>query len=226
MKIDIYTSNLDHPVVPFLARWVERNAARHQCRLTADRTRLDGGDILFLMSVGEIIKRDVREHYRATIVIHPSDLPRGRGWSPQVWAIAAGATEIVVTAIEAVDQVDAGPIWAQVRFPVARHELVDEIHATLFAAEVALMDEVLARLDSAQPQPQATEGASYHRKRTPEDSRIDPERSIAAQFDLLRICDPDRYPAFFDLHGHRYSSAAQSDAAGGLLARIFHQGSG
>jgi methionyl-tRNA formyltransferase len=27
---------------------------------------------------------------------------------------------------------------------------------------------------------------------------------LAEQFDLQRICDPERYPAFFELHGHRY----------------------
>ena len=29
-------------------------------------------------------------------------------------------------------------------------------------------------------------------------------RSIAEQFDLLRVADPQRFPAFFDLRGHRY----------------------
>ena len=36
------------------------------------------------------------------------------------------------------------------------------------------------------------------------DSRLDPSRSIAEQFDLLRVADPQRFPAFFDLRGHRY----------------------
>ena len=37
-----------------------------------------------------------------------------------------------------------------------------------------------------------------------QDSRLDPHRPIADQFDLLRVADPDRFPAFFDLRGHRY----------------------
>jgi methionyl-tRNA formyltransferase len=45
---------------------------------------------------------------------------------------------------------------------------------------------------------------TYYRKRIPEDSRIDPCGSIAGQFDLLRVADPERYPAFFDFRGHRY----------------------
>jgi methionyl-tRNA formyltransferase len=66
------------------------------------------------------------------------------------------------------------------------------------------MSDVVARFEQIEPRAQAADGATYYRKRTPEDSRIDPQRPIAEQFDLLRICDPGRYPAFFDLHGHRY----------------------
>jgi methionyl-tRNA formyltransferase len=66
------------------------------------------------------------------------------------------------------------------------------------------MSDVVARFEEIKPMPQAAEGATYYRKRALADSRIDPQRSIAEQFDLLRICDPERYPAFFELHGHRY----------------------
>ena len=30
------------------------------------------------------------------------------------------------------------------------------------------------------------------------------KKSIKEQFDLLRICDPDRYPAYFEMHGRKY----------------------
>jgi methionyl-tRNA formyltransferase len=146
----------------------------------------------------------VRGRYRGTIVLHASALPKGRGWSPLVWQILEGVRAITVCAAAAEDRVDTGAIWAQCSFDVEAHELADEIHAKLFAAELALMDDVVARFGSGEPRPQSAEGATYYRRRSPEDSRIDPLRPIAEQFDLLRICDPERYPAFFQLHGHRY----------------------
>jgi methionyl-tRNA formyltransferase len=51
--------------------------------------------------------------------------------------------------------------------------------------------------------PQAGEPTWYARRRAA-DSRLDPDRTLAQQFDLLRVVDNDRYPAFFDLRGHRY----------------------
>ena len=101
------------------------------------------------------------------------------------------------------DLIDSGEIWAQQTLHLQGHELADEINQLLFAAEMALMDYAVAHLHDAQPRPQQGE-PSYYRKRTPEDSRIDPQRSIAEQFNLLRVADLQRFPAFFDFRGYRY----------------------
>ena len=46
--------------------------------------------------------------------------------------------------------------------------------------------------------------ATYYAKRTGEDSRLHLDKPIREQFNLLRIADPERYPAFFDHLGYRY----------------------
>ena len=45
---------------------------------------------------------------------------------------------------------------------------------------------------------------SYYAKRTPLHSRIDVNKTLAEQFDLIRVCDPKRYPAFFEYLGTKY----------------------
>jgi methionyl-tRNA formyltransferase len=144
---------------------------------------------------------DWRTLYRHCVVLHASDLPRGRGWSPHVWAILEGATAITVSAINAEDRVDSGAIWAKKTFEVAADELYDEINQSLFETEIALMDQVIEMVESGDsPSPQSDEEGTYFLRRKPQDSEIDPELSIAEQFDKIRISDPDRYPAFFELH--------------------------
>jgi hypothetical protein len=54
-----------------------------------------------------------------------------------------------------------------------------------------------------QARKQAGEPTTYPRRRA-FDSRLDSEKSIAEQFDLLRIVNNDDYPAFFELNGKRY----------------------
>lgn len=204
MRLSILCSSRDHPVWPWLEAWRQRQSHAHAVELVESSGELSGGDLLFLISCAERIGEAIRQNYRATLVIHASNLPEGRGWSPLVWQILEGRRQIAVTLLEAADPVDSGPIWAQRWLELEGHELYDEIHARLFEAELALMDEAVERCGRIMPRPQDDRPATWYRRRTPEDSRIDPHRSLAEQFDLLRICDPERYPAFFDFRGHRY----------------------
>jgi methionyl-tRNA formyltransferase len=138
-------------------------------------------------------------------VLHASDLPRGRGWSPHIWEIIRGAESISLSLLEAADMIDSGKIWKKMQILVPKHALWDEINQLLFEAEIQLMDFAVNNIDTVRPRAQSTAiEATYYPKRLPQDSQIDPTKSIAEQFDLIRVCDPDRYPAFFEYLGHRY----------------------
>jgi methionyl-tRNA formyltransferase len=205
MKVEILTSDPAHPVVPRLREWLEvTRRDGHDAQLHFDRSALTGGDILFLVSCGQIIRQAERSRYRAALVLHASDLPRGRGWSPHVWAIVNGASTITLCMLEAQDPVDSGPVWLRARFELEGHELLPEINDKLFDAELALMTRAVERFDEIVPVEQQGEPGEYMQRRTPDHSRLDPDRSIAEQFDLLRVVDNDRYPAFFHHRGHRY----------------------
>lgn len=204
MRITILCSSLEHPIFPSLRDWAGRHAAGHQVQLVQRKAELSGGDILFLISCHEIIGKDVRAKYRATLVIHASDLPLGRGWSPHIWQILEGARQFPVTLLEAEDQVDSGAIWSQVMLKFEGHETYGEINQALFAAELELMDFAVNNLETVEPKPQDKREPTYYRRRTPQDSQLAPERSIAEQFDLMRVADPQRFPAYFDMRGHRY----------------------
>lgn len=179
--------------------------AAHDVELVQKKAELSGGDILFLISCHEIISAQDRARYGVSLVIHASDLPLGRGWSPHIWQILEGRNDIVVTLLEAEDQVDTGAIWAQRHMVLEGHELYDEINTKLFAIEMELMSEAVAVGGRKAPVRQDGRTPTYYRRRGPEDSRLDPNRSIAEQFELLRVVDPQRFPAFFDFRGHRYA---------------------
>lgn len=204
MKVSVLCSSATHPIYPHLEQWAKAAAGNHRVELVRQKSELTGGDVLFLISCHEIISLADRQKYGATLVIHASDLPEGRGWSPHIWQILEGRNRMVVSLIEAQDPVDTGAIWAQRPLVLEGHELSEEINAALFAIELELMDLALKVIVSGEPVPQDDRPPSTYRRRTPDDSRLDPSRSIAEQFDLLRVADPQRFPAFFDLRGHRY----------------------
>ena len=204
MNISILCSDKLHPIYPKLEKWKLSQQRHHSVALVSRKTELTSGDLLFLISCQEIIDASVRQNFSKTLVIHASDLPKGRGWSPHIWQLLEGQLEIVVTLLEAADSVDTGDIWKKLPIHITRHELADEINEKLFDAELKLMTFAVDNFQTVHPQPQTNTDATYYPKRSTVDSRIDPHKSIADQFDLIRISDPNRYPAFFDLHGHRY----------------------
>ena len=212
MDISVLCTDPHHPVVKHLKRWdSEMSLKGHRVRLDHRKSELKGGDVLFLVSCGELIGNSDRQKYKATLVLHASDLPKGRGWSPYIWSILAGASQITVGLLEASEPVDSGAIWLKTQFSLEGHELLPEINAKLFDAELSLMTRAVEQFGTIQPNPQTGDPGAYMVKRTPENSRLDPDKTIADQFDLLRVVDSERFPAFFDHRGGRYLIRIEKD---------------
>lgn len=205
MNISILCSDERHPINGLLAHWINQNSDQHNIELVNSKRELSGGDILFLVSCQEFINNSERAKYKVTLVLHASDLPVGRGWSPHIWQIISGATSIVVSLLEAEDQIDSGRIWKKVTVAIPKHALWDEINSLLFKAEIELIDFAVREFRNVSPREQNPRiKATYYRRREPDDSRIDANQTIANQFDKIRVCDPQRYPAFFELYGKKY----------------------
>lgn len=205
MKISILCSDANHPVVESLRAWVvDVSSKGHVATLVFDKSELCGGDILYLVSCSQIVSDVERNKYKAALVLHASDLPKGRGWAPYIWSILGGENHVTVSLLEACDPVDSGAIWLKTTFDLEGHELLPEINAKLFEAELLLMSQALDQFDCITPMPQLSESGPYMKRRTPEDSRLDPSKTIAEQFNLLRVVDSIRYPAFFEYQGQQY----------------------
>lgn len=212
MKISILCTDPNHPVIKNLKAWMDVMFSKgHTTTLAFDKAELPGGDILFLVSCSQMIRDAERQKYKATLVLHASDLPNGRGWSPHIWSILGGANQITVTLLEASEPVDSGAIWLKTKFTLEGHELLPEINTKLFAAELLLMTQAVEKFETIKPIPQTGEPGPYMLKRSPADSKLDPNKTIAEQFDLLRVADSRRYPAFFDYRGKRYTIKVEKD---------------
>jgi methionyl-tRNA formyltransferase len=205
MNISILCSDPNHPIVPHLQAWIASSSqAGHCLSLVHDKKQLKGGDLLFLVSCTAIINAEERLQFRHVLVLHASNLPRGRGWSPYIWDVLNGSDTLHVCLLEAAEPVDSGAILLRTTIQLVGDELLPEIHQRLFAAELSLIQQLIDIYPTIQPQPQQGDPGPTYRRRTPEDSRIDPEKTLAEQFDLLRVVDAERYPAFFDYRGQRY----------------------
>ena len=164
-----------------------------------------GNDLAFLLSYERRVPSELLARSEHNVVVHASALPQGKGMSPLAWQVLEGRDIIPLTLFEAVEIVDAGPIYLDDVVHFDGSELLPKMRAVLGAKII----EMCLRFVSDYPEivelgrPQ-TGPESRYRVRTPEDSRLDPNQSIGSQFKLLRIVDNRRYPAFFEWNGHRY----------------------
>ena len=206
MIIDVLCPNQEHPVNAWLENWVTIQNNENDVALLSDISQLRGGKILFLVSCNQVVGSKIRSKYEHVMVLHASALPIGRGWSPHIWAIIDGAAKITVTLLVAEDKVDTGAIWAHRLVNISQSALYDEINSAIFSAETELMTEGVGMVIAGKiPVPQEDTEATYYRQRTPADSMLDPEKSLISLFTQMRVADPDRYPAYFQLHGETYT---------------------
>ncbi|MBF6059333.1 hydrogenase maturation protein [Nocardia terpenica] len=81
------------------------------------RVRVFQPDLILAPMLTTAIPEDIWTEY-PVFIVHPG--PQGdRGPSSLDWAIHEGASDWGVTVLQAVAEMDAGPIWASVPFPVA-----------------------------------------------------------------------------------------------------------
>lgn len=205
MHISFLCSDNNHPINEYLKNWINKQQDKHIIELVQKKSELSGGDILFLISCSEIINEEDRSAYNTCLVIHASDLPLGRGWSPHIWQIIEGKEELTLSLLEAQDKVDSGSIWKKINFIVPKYALWDEINKQLFDEEIKLIDFAVNNFGEITPEPQNPNiSPTYYPRRLPIDSQINPSMSIESQFNKIRVCDPNRFPAFFELNGVKY----------------------
>ncbi|WP_341501706.1 formyltransferase family protein [Gallaecimonas sp. GXIMD4217] len=174
----------------------------------ADQVR--PGIACFMLGCVSLVPEEVLARNKHNLVVHESALPQGRGFAPMTWQILAGRNSIPICLLEATAEADAGPIWLRDSIELDGSELCDEWRRRQGEATVRLCLDFVQRYQSLQPQAQQGE-ASHYRRRGPADSELDPNLSLAEQFELLRVVDNERYPAFFHYRGRRYRLAITPD---------------
>ncbi|AEA97313.1 formyltransferase family protein [Alteromonas mediterranea] len=173
-------------------------------RLVRSHNDLDYADVTFLLGCTQIVSTENLSKSKYNLVVHESALPQGRGFAPMAWQIINGVNTIPISLIDATDKIDGGKIWLQKQMYLNGDELYDEWRSIQGEYTIALCLEFIVSYDTLVAQPQKGE-ASYYKRRTPEDSELDVNQSIAQQFDLLRTVDNENFPAFIDYRGSRYT---------------------
>jgi methionyl-tRNA formyltransferase len=183
--------------------WMPEFSSRYEFIEVFDIGDVAGVDVLFILGYTKILPEKFLALNGLNLVIHESALPLGRGFSPVQWQILDGTNEIPVSMIEAANPVDSGDIYGTTTIQLKGHELMPEIRLAQANATKELIISFLSKFPECLKISQAG-NATHYRRRTREDDRLDPDQTIRAQFNQLRIVDNDLYPAYFEIDGVNY----------------------
>jgi len=177
----------------------------HIVRCVFAKEDLERADISFLLSCFEIIEPELLRLSDHNIVVHASDLPCGKGWSPASWQILEGKNIIPLTLFEAIERVDSGCIYLKDSIQLDGSELINEWQSLMGNKIVEICLDFVDRYPRIISEARNQFGDEYfYPRRHPNDSKLDIEKSITEQFNLLRIVDNEKYPAFFIKDGTKY----------------------
>ncbi len=166
---------------------------------------LINADFCFYLSFSRIVSQVILSKFSNNLVVHESNLPHGRGWSPLTWQILEGKKEISIALFEASNQVDSGPIYLTGQMRFKGSELFTQLKEIQAVATIKLCREFIENYPDVLSGARKQQGiSSFYAKRTPADSQIDIHKSIREQFNLLRVADNSAYPAHFEIDGNSY----------------------
>ena len=101
-------------------------------------------------------------------------------------------------------KIDSGNIYPR-KINFEGHELIDELREKQAQSSFSLISKFLDEYPSILGMSKKQKGTStYYNKRSPKDSKLDINKSLSEQFNLLRVVDNEKYPAFFHKNNQVY----------------------
>lgn len=203
LKITFLSDSPDNWMSSHLGKLTGELREIHQVNVIFSEKDIQEGDILFILSFYKLIPEEFLNLSKNNIVIHASNLPEGKGWSPATWQILEGKNEIPLTMFEAVEKTDAGPVYLRDQVRLDGSELIDEWQNKIGVKITEMVKKFITEFPEIKGIPQSGE-SSFYPKRTPGDSELNPDKTISEQFNLFRVVDNEKYPAFFNHKGKKY----------------------
>lgn len=150
-------------------------------------------DVLVVAAYGLLLPQWLLDWPRiAAVNIHASLLPRWRGASPIQYSILAGDTETGISMMRIVPALDAGPVYAQERLPIAATDTTGKLHDQLAALGAQLLLSTLPGIlnGTLEAMPQDEAEATYAPKIGKAQAALDWRREAAVLARQVRAFNP------------------------------------
>lgn len=176
---------------------------KYNLSINFNHNEVKSNDIVFILGYTKILDDEFLISNKLNLVVHESDLPKGKGFSPIQWQILNGQKKIIFTLFEAKKELDSGDIFLQKEVFFTGYELFDEIRNIQGNNTIELIKEFIEKYPIINKKRQEGCETIFNRRKL-NDDKLDINKTIYEQFNHLRIANNDEYPLWFDIDGHKY----------------------
>lgn len=186
--------------------FMEKYAGIHEFMLVEKKENLDynrlvtfSPDYIFFPHWSYIIPDNIWNNFEC-VVFHMTDLPFGRGGSPLQNLIVRGYKETKISAIRVVGELDAGPVYLKQDLL-----LKGSAEDIFYEASKIIFEKMMPYIINNQPTPVQQIGEPVlFKRRTPEQSRLEPKMASREIYDQIRMLDAEGYPnAYIEFGNYR-----------------------
>lgn len=191
--------------------WIEKYLKKYNFKLNNKFTfkikknpnLVKNQDLVFPLAYTKILSENFLNNNQLILIVHASQLPKDKGFAPVQNQILRKKKKIFISLIKADKKVDSGNIFLRDYFILKGHELLEEIRYLQAIACLKIISKFLKRFPRVKSVPQVGK-SNFNKKRKVDDSKLNINKSIKTQFNLLRICDNELWPAFFIYKNNKY----------------------
>jgi len=184
-------------------RKTKLNKKKYIFKFFLDYKKIKKQNIVMILSYTKILPSDFLNKNELNVVIHSSKLPEDKGFAPLSYQILKGKNKIYNTMFKVSEKVDSGPIIMRNSFNVKRTDLYLELRKKQAISIIKMIRNFLDLYPNLKYTSQKGSG-SFNKKRSHLSSKLNINKSIKSQFNLLRTCDNENFPAFFNLNKKKY----------------------
>ena len=175
----------------------EIKSLNYSVKLARKHSEIKKGDALFILGCKSLLKKSVLIKNKFNLVIHESDLPRGKGMSPVSNQILKKRKKIICSMFNATQKMDNGPIVLKDSFEVKRDDFYEEwrLKQGMTTIKMCLkflnLKQIVLKCQKGKP--------TYFKKLNKNMFEININSSIKKQHQILQAADFKKFVPFFKI---------------------------
>ena len=162
-------------------------------------------DLIIESGLYSIIHKDKLSLPKYGIIgFHETALPEGIGHAPIHWSVLNNKVNLTITLYKLNEKVDSGDIIYQYNVGISNTDTLDILEEKRKLGIIQCFKCFMKEFEKGYFVYREQSGqATYYKKRVPNDSLLDCTKSLINLWDKIRICDNDKYPAYFIYEGKK-----------------------